>query len=70
MTGSIHVGLVGKTISAVLTDGKALLIETTDNHQAVIKWGEDGPKLREINVRLAIEKGLQVGRAIATNVGD
>lgn len=49
----IHTVAQGKTIDQILTDGKDLIIRTTDSQEIVIGF-DKGPYLKGVNVRIVM----------------
>lgn len=54
MKSYIHDRLAGKTVAAVLTNGKELIVQTQTGEEIVIGWREDGPVFLRQDVRLAL----------------
>lgn len=50
----IHDRLAGKTVGAVLTNGKELIIHLTTGEEVVIAWINDGPVFVRQDVRLVL----------------
>lgn len=51
---NITAHLAGKRIEAVLTDGRQLVVRTTDGHEARIGWVDGEPVLLGIDVRIIV----------------
>ena len=51
---NIHSKMKGKTIDKVMTDGKELIIFTTDSHNFRIGWEDGGPVLNSVNVDIVV----------------
>lgn len=60
----IHDRLAGKTIQAVLTNGRELILQCTTGEEVVIGWGIDGPIFLRQDVRIMLPT------ATAAGVGD
>jgi hypothetical protein len=54
MRALIHDRLAGKTVAAVLTNGKELIVQLTTGEEVVIGWNTDGPIFLRQDVRLQL----------------
>lgn len=50
----IHDRVAGKTVNAVLTNGKELILQLTTGEEVVIAWGLDGPVFVRQNVNILL----------------
>lgn len=54
MGALIHDRVAGKTVSAVLTNGKELILQLTTGEEVVIAWGLDGPVFVRQDVKIML----------------
>lgn len=54
MRSLIHDHLAGKTVAAVLTNGKELIVQLTTGEEVVVGWTTDGPVFLRQDVRLVL----------------
>ena len=54
MKAYIHDRLAGKTVGAVLTNGKELIIQLTTGEEVVIAWKNDEPVFVRQDVRIVL----------------
>ena len=57
----IHDRLAGKTIQAVLTNGRDLILQCTTGEEVVIGWGIDGPVFLRQDVRIVLPTTATAG---------
>lgn len=60
---NITAHLAGKRIEAFLTDGRQLIVRTTDGHEARIGWVDGEPVLLGIDVRILVRMPSLTGEA-------
>lgn len=61
MRSLIHDRLAGKTVAAVLTDGKELIVQLTTGEEVVIGWTTDGPIFLRQDVRISLPYSVAAG---------
>lgn len=57
----IHDRLAGKTVQAVLTNGRELIVQCTTGEEIVIGWGLDGPVFLRQDARLVLPTASAAG---------
>lgn len=53
--------LAGKTVQAVLTNGRELIVQCTTGEEVVIGWGIDGPIFLRQDVRIVLPTTAAAG---------
>lgn len=54
MRSLIHDRMAGKTVAAVLTNGKELIVQLTTGEEIVIGWNTDGPVFLRQDARIQL----------------
>lgn len=60
---NITAHMAGKTLESALTDGKKLILRTTDGHEFRIEWIDGEPTLTGVDVRILVALPGLMGKA-------